>query len=126
MDEQNSNKQRHNLLRSVLNPFEVFSHHPIETAPQKELRRFKFTTSRSFEALIFLTIFFLFFGLLAYKMTLPHMLNTFMQTAYHLLLETVFYLMAHEAPLQPSWSGSPRRRDDLPQRQPRHHLAGQR
>ncbi len=94
MDEQNSNKQRHNLLRSVLNPFEVFSHHHIENAPKKELRRFKFTTSRSFEALIFLTIFFLFFGLLAYKMTLPHMLNTFMQTAYHLLLETVFYLMA--------------------------------
>ena len=27
-------------------------------------------------------------------MTLPNMLNTFMQTAYHLLLETVFYIMA--------------------------------
>lgn len=53
-----------------------------------------FTTKRSIEALIFLIIFFLFFGLLAYKMTLPMMLNTFMQTAYHLLLETVFYIMA--------------------------------
>ncbi|MBP5189479.1 MAG: hypothetical protein J6031_01005 [Bacteroidales bacterium] len=49
---------------------------------------------RSFEALIFLVIFFAFFGLLSYKMTLPNMLNTFMQTAYHLLLETVFYIMA--------------------------------
>ena len=54
----------------------------------------KFTTKRSIEALIFLAIFFLFFGGLSYKMTLPHMLNTFMQTAYHLLLETVFYIMA--------------------------------
>ena len=54
----------------------------------------KFTTKRSFEAIVFLIIFFAFFGLLAYKMTLPKMLNTFMQTAYHLLLETVFYIMA--------------------------------
>lgn len=54
----------------------------------------KFTTKRSIEALIFLAIFLLFFGMLAWKMTLPNMLNTFMQTAYHLLLETVFYIMA--------------------------------
>lgn len=54
----------------------------------------KFTSRRSIEALIFLIIFFCFFGVLAYKMTLPKMLNTFMQTAYHLLLETVFYIMA--------------------------------
>ncbi|MCQ2302337.1 MAG: nucleoside recognition domain-containing protein [Bacteroidales bacterium] len=54
----------------------------------------KFTTKRSFEAIVFLIIFFAFFGLLAYKMTLPKMLNTFMQTSYHLLLETVFYIMA--------------------------------
>ena len=55
---------------------------------------FKFTTKRSFEAAIFLLIFLGFFGFMAYKMTLPHMLNTFMQTAYSLLLETVFYIMA--------------------------------
>ncbi|MBQ9418738.1 MAG: hypothetical protein IJU19_09195 [Bacteroidales bacterium] len=54
----------------------------------------KFTTSRSLEAILFLSLFLAFFGLLAWKMTLPHMLNTFMQTAYHLLLETVFYIMA--------------------------------
>lgn len=54
----------------------------------------KFTTKRSFEALIFLTVFIAFFWFLAYKMTLPNMLNTFMQTAYQLLLETVFYIMA--------------------------------
>ena len=80
----NSNK-KHSLL-SVLNPFEVFRHHEtVEkqqsgNKPQKP-KRFKFTTRRSFEAGVFLVIFFAFFGLLAYKMTLPNMLNTFMQTA---------------------------------------------
>ena len=54
----------------------------------------KFTSKRSLEAILFLVIFIGFFWVLAYKMTLPHMLNTFMQTAYHLLLETVFYIMA--------------------------------
>lgn len=54
----------------------------------------KFTSKRSLEAILFLIIFIGFFWVLAYKMTLPHMLNTFMQTAYHLLLETVFYIMA--------------------------------
>ena len=84
-----------NSLLSVVDPFQVFRHH--ETDPNKRSgkpRRLKFTTSRSLEALIFLVCFFGFFGFLAYKMTLPHMLNTFMQTAYHLLLETVFYIMA--------------------------------
>ncbi|MBR0077932.1 MAG: hypothetical protein IJP72_06000 [Bacteroidales bacterium] len=53
-----------------------------------------FTGKRSLEAIVFLLIFFGFFGLLATRMTLPKMLNTFMQTAYHLLMETVFYIMA--------------------------------
>ena len=61
---------------------------------EKLKRPLKFTTKRSFEAIVFLMVFFAFFGLLAYKMTLPKMLNTFMQTAYQLLLETVFYIMA--------------------------------
>ena len=54
----------------------------------------KFTSKRSIEAILFLLVFVGFFWFMAYKMTLPHMLNTFMQTAYHLLLETVFYIMA--------------------------------
>ena len=54
----------------------------------------KFTSKRSIEAILFLVIFVGFFWFLAYRMTLPHMLNTFMQTAYQLLLETVFYIMA--------------------------------
>ena len=61
---------------------------------EKLKRPLRFTTKRSVEAFLFLIIFLGFFGLLAYKMTLPNMLNTFMQTAYHLLLETVFYIMA--------------------------------
>lgn len=90
------NNKHHSLL-SVLNPFEVFRHHETDEKKRQGERkpsRFKFTTLRSFEALIFLVCFFAFFGFLAYKMTLPNMLNTFMQTAYHLLLETVFYIMA--------------------------------
>lgn len=54
----------------------------------------KFTSKRSIEAVLFLIVFIGFFWFLAYRMTLPNMLNTFMQTAYHLLLETVFYIMA--------------------------------
>ncbi len=62
---------------------------------ERRLKRpLKFTHKRSIEAIIFLIIFVGFFWILAYKMTLPHMLNTFMQTAYHLLMETVFYIMA--------------------------------
>ncbi len=54
----------------------------------------RFTSKRSIEALLFLVLLVGFFFGLSYKMTLPMMLNTFMQTAYHLLLETVFYIMA--------------------------------
>ena len=53
----------------------------------------KFVTQRSIEAVIFLLIFFAFFGYLGHVMGVPNMLNTLMNTSYHLLLETVFYLM---------------------------------
>jgi len=53
-----------------------------------------FFRKRVIEALIFLAILGLFFGFLGYKMGAANMLNTVMQTAYHLLLETVFFLMA--------------------------------
>ncbi len=48
---------------------------------------------KTIEAIIFLVVFFAVFGHLAWHMSLAHMLNTIMQTAYHLLLETVFYIM---------------------------------
>lgn len=50
--------------------------------------------SRTGELVIFLVIFFGFFVGLSIKMTLPNMLNTFMNTAYKLLIDTVFYIMA--------------------------------
>ena len=54
----------------------------------------KLTKRQTIETSIFLGVFFLFFIGLSAVMTLPHMLNTFMQTAYHLLMETVLYIMA--------------------------------
>ena len=54
----------------------------------------KFLTKRRIEAVVFLLVFFGFFGFLGSKMGLPNMMNTIMQTAYSLLLETVFYIMA--------------------------------
>ena len=55
-------------------------HHLVEKFFKKFERKspMKFTTKRSVEALLFLIVFFAFFGLLAWKMTLPMMLNTFM------------------------------------------------
>ena len=49
---------------------------------------------RTGELVIFLVLFFGFFIGLSIKMTLPNMLNTFMNTAYKLLIDTVFYIMA--------------------------------
>ena len=47
----------------------------------------------SMESFVFLAIFLAVFGLLASKMGMINMLNTMMQTAYQLLLDTVFYIM---------------------------------
>ena len=46
----------------------------------------------SMESFVFLAIFLAVFGLLASKMGMINMLNTMMQTAYQLLLDTVFYI----------------------------------
>ena len=53
----------------------------------------KFTTKRSFEALIFLLIFFGIFGFIGSRMGMENMMNTIMRTAHDLLLYTVLYLM---------------------------------
>ena len=58
------------------------------------MKSMKFLTKRRIEAVVFLLVFFGFFGFLGSKMGLPNMMNTIMQTAYSLLLETVFYIMA--------------------------------
>ena len=48
----------------------------------------------SLETLIFLIIFFIIFGYLGIKMGIANMMNTLMNTAYALLIDTVFYIMA--------------------------------
>lgn len=48
----------------------------------------------SLESLVFLIIFFGLFGYLSSVMGLPNMMNTLMNTAYSLLIDTVFYIMA--------------------------------
>lgn len=58
-----------------------------------KIKGLKFITKRSIEAIIFIVLFIGAFGFLAQKMGLPNMLNTIMQTSYHLLLETVLYIM---------------------------------
>jgi len=59
-----------------------------------KINNWQFLSKRRLEAGIFLLIFALFFGFLGTRMGTANMLNTIMQTAYHLLLETVFFLMA--------------------------------
>ena len=58
------------------------------------IKHWQFLSKRRLEAGIFLLIFAVFFGFLGTKMGTANMLNTIMQTSYHLLLETVFFLMA--------------------------------
>lgn len=62
----------------------------------KSLKNSYFGKSRMrqiIEPLVFLTIFFVIFIPLGHRMGVSNMLNTIMQTSYHLLLETVFFLM---------------------------------
>ncbi len=53
----------------------------------------KFVTRRAIEAVVFLILFFGIFTFIGSKMGVPNMINTIMQTAYSLLIETVFYIM---------------------------------
>ena len=48
----------------------------------------------SWESLVFIVAFIGFFGIIGYKMGIMNMLNTLMNTAYSLLMDTVFYIMA--------------------------------
>ncbi len=59
----------------------------------KSFRKLRFVVKRRIEAFLFLIVFFGFFGYLSNKMGLANMLNTIMNTSYHLLIDTVFYIM---------------------------------
>lgn len=52
-----------------------------------------FVRNRRHEAFVFLIIFGAFFGFLGYKMGVANLLNTIMNTAWDLLMNTVFYIM---------------------------------
>ena len=49
---------------------------------------------RKIEAVVFLSIFFVFFGYLGHTMGVKNLLSTIMTTAHDLLLNTVFYIMS--------------------------------
>jgi hypothetical protein len=49
--------------------------------------------SKKLEPLYFIVVFFLIFWVLGHKMGTPNMLNTLMNTAYNLLIDTVLYIM---------------------------------
>ena len=53
----------------------------------------KFFEHKIKEAIIFLVVIVVVFGLLASRMGMANMMNTIMRTAHDLLLNTVFYLM---------------------------------
>ncbi|NLX62618.1 MAG: hypothetical protein GXZ06_09010, partial [Tissierellia bacterium] len=62
--------------------------------PNDEKKKPNMKRAISLETFIFLGIFIAIFGLLASRMGFINMLNTMMNTAYSLLMETVFYIMA--------------------------------
>ena len=65
---ENTNNHRNllNTMLSVIDPFQVFRHHETDHNKHNgKPRKLKFTTSRSLEALLFLVLFFGFFGFLA-------------------------------------------------------------
>lgn len=67
----------------------------VPVAPKKEMQEHpNIKKVMSWESLVFFVIFAALFGLLGAEMGAINMLNTMMQTAYQLLLDTVFYIMA--------------------------------
>src|SRR6056297_217998 len=52
-----------------------------------------FLKNRRYEAFVFLILFFGFFGYLGYVMGVANLLNTIMNTAWDLLMNTVFFIM---------------------------------
>ncbi len=57
------------------------------------MKKPQFISRSRFEAVVFLLLFVGIFGFIADRMSLANMLNTIMQTAFNLLIDTVFYLM---------------------------------
>lgn len=60
---------------------------------EKDKTRYGLKRAVSVESFLFLGFFFLLFGALGNRMGIVNMMNTMMNTAYQLLLDTVFYIM---------------------------------
>ncbi|MFO7828004.1 MAG: hypothetical protein R6V23_05245 [Bacteroidales bacterium] len=59
----------------------------------KSIKKSDFLRNRRYEAFVFLLIFFGFFGYLGSVMGVTNLLNTIMNTAWDLLMNTVFFIM---------------------------------
>ncbi|MFO7863309.1 MAG: hypothetical protein R6U85_04870 [Salinivirgaceae bacterium] len=58
-----------------------------------KLKQTSFVNQRRYEAFVFLLLFFIFFGYLGHHMGVANLLNTIMNTAWDLLMNTVFFIM---------------------------------
>lgn len=72
-------------IKAVKTPADNISNNSNKTNMKKSI---------TLETFIFLGLFFLLFGSIGSKMGLINMINTIMNTAYALLIDTVFYIMA--------------------------------
>ncbi|WP_298262476.1 hypothetical protein [uncultured Lutibacter sp.] len=59
----------------------------------KSIKQSNFLQQRRYEAILFLAVFFGIFGYIGTTMGVTNMLNTIMNTAWDLLMNTVFYIM---------------------------------
>ena len=59
----------------------------------KSIKQSNFLQQRRYEAIVFLVVFFGIFGYMGSTMGVSNMLNTIMNTAWDLLMNTVFYIM---------------------------------
>ena len=59
----------------------------------KAIKESNFLKQRQYEAILFLVVFFGIFGYIGHTMGVSNMLNTIMNTAWDLLMNTVFYIM---------------------------------
>lgn len=64
-----------------------------ETAAMKKIESSDFLLKRRYEAFVFILVFFGFFGYLGHEMGVTNLLNTIMNTAWDLLMNTVFFIM---------------------------------
>ena len=72
----------------------AFSSKPPYKEKQKKNTKLNYKKKKSLEVYIFLALFILFFILVGNKMGGVNLMNTIMNTAYQLLIKTVFYIMA--------------------------------